>query len=721
MPEHLLSGCLPEPLGSYLGALGVLRLVAEQADAAATGHWSPEGFVLRCALDRAELTRFFVEDYRPSPITNPWNGAGGFYRREHKATKQRTVATTATKTLDLVEMSEAPRLERLRAAIECAKRAVERFGLDQAPKDSEKVRLVGYLRDHLDDDAVAWLDAVLVVGHDELGFPPVLGTGGTEGALDFASNFYQRLHDLFGFSTGAPAPRSEALLHGALFGSAVDGLANAAIGQFDPLSAGGGNAAPGFDGKSLVNPWDFVLLIEGTLLLASATTKKLDSAAPGALVYPFSVRSVGAGYASSDPADERGTRNELWLPLWESPTRCSELARLFGEGRAEVRRKRAVHAVDFARAVGSLGVDRGISGFTRFGFHKRNGKSYFATPLGRWRVRRNPSLDLVDATLAGWIDRLRRAARGKYAPASWRRTANRVETAVLALAAEGSHATVQELMVALATAERVFSGSRSGPESLSAPVPALDSTWLRRADDGTAAHALAVALATTAIRERLTRARWVRGRARWATAEDHRTAWRAGMPLLTGLGAIIRREEIEDDRDATPDALRLIAPPSSALRCFLDGRTDDARLEALIRAYALVAPHRVPPPRSQSPANTLPAAFALCALAHHRLVPGTDGPVHRTVGVTRALIAGDVSRATRLAARRLRALGVRLAVDEVCAPPSAGPRIAAALAFPMSDGLARLALSSICMPMDEQDATTSARENPTPVIAPEVS
>ena len=44
MPILTLHGCSPEPLGNYLKALGIFRLVAEQADAYGTrvvGRWAP--------------------------------------------------------------------------------------------------------------------------------------------------------------------------------------------------------------------------------------------------------------------------------------------------------------------------------------------------------------------------------------------------------------------------------------------------------------------------------------------------------------------------------------------------------------------------------------------------------------------------------------------------------------------------------------------------------
>jgi CRISPR-associated protein Csx17 len=73
-----LSGCRPEPLASYLKALGVLRLVAEQKDRNAAGFWRGEHFVLRSSLDADALVAFFEKEWRPTPIIAPWNGGSGF-------------------------------------------------------------------------------------------------------------------------------------------------------------------------------------------------------------------------------------------------------------------------------------------------------------------------------------------------------------------------------------------------------------------------------------------------------------------------------------------------------------------------------------------------------------------------------------------------------------------------------------------------------------------
>lgn len=84
MHELRLDGCPPTPLASYLKALGVLRLVAEQKDPQARGFWRGERFHLKTRLDPAGLRRFFLEDYAPTPIIAPWNGGSGFYPKDAK-------------------------------------------------------------------------------------------------------------------------------------------------------------------------------------------------------------------------------------------------------------------------------------------------------------------------------------------------------------------------------------------------------------------------------------------------------------------------------------------------------------------------------------------------------------------------------------------------------------------------------------------------------------
>ena len=71
MPTITLNGCAPVPLAHYLKALGILRLVSEQADRNATGYWQGEQFILNSHLDCDSLTEFFLRKYQPTPVLNP--------------------------------------------------------------------------------------------------------------------------------------------------------------------------------------------------------------------------------------------------------------------------------------------------------------------------------------------------------------------------------------------------------------------------------------------------------------------------------------------------------------------------------------------------------------------------------------------------------------------------------------------------------------------------
>src|SRR5262249_51790153 len=79
MSEIDLPGCTPGPLMSYLKALGVFRLVAEQSDREAKLSWCGGAARLHTKLDRAGLEKFFREQYRPTPIVGPWGARSGFY------------------------------------------------------------------------------------------------------------------------------------------------------------------------------------------------------------------------------------------------------------------------------------------------------------------------------------------------------------------------------------------------------------------------------------------------------------------------------------------------------------------------------------------------------------------------------------------------------------------------------------------------------------------
>lgn len=77
MHRLALAGCTATPLGSYLKALSVLRLVAEQTDSEARGFWEGDLFMLESKLTADDLATFFLFEYEPTPIVAPWNVSAG--------------------------------------------------------------------------------------------------------------------------------------------------------------------------------------------------------------------------------------------------------------------------------------------------------------------------------------------------------------------------------------------------------------------------------------------------------------------------------------------------------------------------------------------------------------------------------------------------------------------------------------------------------------------
>ncbi len=422
----LLSGCQPEPLASYLKALGVLRLVATQVDPGATGHWSTDGFVLTSGLDLDSLVEFFTVFYVPTPVVSPWNGGSGFHPKDNPDG------------IGPIEASTDARFAGYRETI-----AIGRQVLREIPESKDqKPLIVQACRSQLPDNALPWIDAAAVLLDGALAYPPLLGTGGNDGRLDFSNNFMQRLVLLMGLG-GAKAPKGSSLetwLVGALTGASARGI-KASIGQFAPGASGGPNSGAMAAADSISNPADFVLLVEGAMVVAAACTKRLGTglssysgSAPGPkrAAMPFTFAATPVGYASAVEGEDG--RGELWLPLWNRPARFAEVARLFGEGRCSWAGKTARSGLDAARAAVTLGVDRGIESFTRCALVTRNGLATAAIPVGRIVVAERPDVGVL-AALDGWLDLVR---RGKNPPNALAPALAGVERAMFRAAATGS-------------------------------------------------------------------------------------------------------------------------------------------------------------------------------------------------------------------------------------------------------------------------------------------
>ena len=679
MAELSLEGCTPEPLMSYLKALGVLRSVAEQADHDVHGCWRDGTFVLDTNLDRHGLIHFFLQRYRPTPIIAPWAGGSGFFGSDNRIA------------LDAICNSNSDRLTGFASLIRRVRELLIGLQIKSKPSPEVKEGLLRRYRRDLPDEFVGWMDTALVLQTAGQSFPPLLGTGGNDGRLDFTQNYMQRLVSL-GFTKLDLADEAAGWLRQALFAEPVRGLLSAAVGQFDPGRAGGPNATTGMEGNALVNPWDFVLMLEGTLILAGAAARRLGAGQHDRAAFPFTVRPSAVGYASEADKEEADSHGEIWLPLWDALAPLAEVRLVFAEGRAETNGRQSRDGVDFARAVASLGTDRGISAFVRYGFLKRSGKSFVAAPLGAFPVRVRLAADLL-REVDNWLDTLRWSSSGDDVPARFPMVRHRVEAGIFDYCryAHGQEdaSWFQPVLAALGAAERELALGDTPPEKrrVRRPLAGLSSDWLAAAHDGSREYRLALSLAflvgernkSGPIRRYVEPVGWKKGAWQWTERGGH-VVWTRG-DLTRNLGAILTRRMMEADKAGeNPLPLDSIFPATLAdVAAFRANHTDDQKLEDLLWGLMLVSPKGSAWPRVRFDDDfILPRAYALLKLT---LLPGRlewaeyegkailrlnrpeedEGASGATVKPEPAMLAklraGHVDAACALAARRLRASG----------------------------------------------------------------
>ena len=505
--EIVLSGCTPTPLANYLKALGVLRLLSTRHPET-RARWRGDKLVLHTSLSRDGLERFFLDEYEPTPVMAPWNGGSGFYFRERKSNERdpntgkklklgiRDQPTIATKVVDSVIASTNPSLIEYASALSAGRAATERINLAKAPdRGKSKDEFVQFLRATVSDGALFWLDAALLITASRTLFPPLLGSGGNDGNLDFTSNFMQRVIDVIGVDEKLPTYSTD-WLEMALFGGSAPNLVKSSIGQFFPGQAGGPNATSGFRADGAINPWDFVLMIEGALTFAAAAVRRNADEPFGVMSYPFTVRAVGAGAGSVGQSDSQSASGELWMPLWNRPASYTEIHALISEGRVALGRKPARDALDFVRALHHLGGYRGVQSFQRFGLLKRSGDNFLATPLGRVDVQPEPSGRWVDDLDAhDWLSRFRRYAQGEQVPAGVKSLCRRLDDLLFRVSAASPLAgDVQALIILLGEIQRVIAVSPKAMEAVP-PVPKLTEQWVQLAGDDTPAFRIVRALA----------------------------------------------------------------------------------------------------------------------------------------------------------------------------------------------------------------------------------
>ncbi|MEA3559389.1 MAG: type I-U CRISPR-associated protein Csx17, partial [Candidatus Thermoplasmatota archaeon] len=176
-----LKGCSPVPLAHYLKALGLMRILSGHVGSMVSGYWKDETFHLRSELNQDGLVDFLYYKYMPTPVVSPWNGGSGFSPKDN------------TIPIERIEESEMDRFNNYRISIDRGREARRLLGVTEKVSKEQKEPMLNICRNIFPDVSLEWLDAAYVLTDNGPRYPPLLGTGGNDGRLDFSNNFMKNI------------------------------------------------------------------------------------------------------------------------------------------------------------------------------------------------------------------------------------------------------------------------------------------------------------------------------------------------------------------------------------------------------------------------------------------------------------------------------------------------------------------------------------------------
>ncbi len=251
--------------------------------------------------------------------------------------------------------------------------------------------------------------------------------------------------------------------------------------------------------------------------------------------------------------------------------------------------------IEFSRAVGTLGVDRGIDSFERYAFLERRGQSYVALPAGRIKVRYKPRLELLDE-----LDTVIRPAwqfmrAFKNVPATFQSARQQIDEAIFTCCQKSDPYSFSNLVRAIGNLEKLLAmRERSKPPILYKPLFGLSPKWVSYCDDGSIEVRIAAALASIQSTGKV-------GPIRSNMAEiDPSTPWRwsngkgdchwFGNSLAERLSGVLSRRLMDAKRRSAPCVPIQAALPISSYDAmvFLLGQCDDEKIEELLWGFTLI-------------------------------------------------------------------------------------------------------------------------------------
>lgn len=650
MAGHILKlrGCTTEPLGNYLKGLGIFRLVSEQADANARAWWK-NGFLhvfqntwtdTTDTSAEAQCVNWLSNGCQFTPLIAPWQKNTGYLPSGKRGKGGQALS-------ELLRSDHTGANAFKNAFFDFAHSVGVNLPNDsgewlesvKASKvDLSATELLQRIRNSIrSSECLDWIDAVGISASrssskEDPSWFPLLGMGGGEKSGQYIVNQQQRLRDLLA-STADEVRKDQ--LESALFsenrvGALETGLLSA---MYYPRYVKNWNSTQDLlpVGERCVNPWDFVLLLEGCLIWSASTTRRRATSRERAS-FPFYCRASFGGSMNLTAREVHGaeksiSKGELWCPIWSSHSSLSEIRRILAEGRLQLRHKTSSRSLDFALAATGIGVDRGVSAFQRYSVLGRSG-SYssqdqtvlLAVNIGCIAPKRSPTHELlgqlrpfaeeISRTLNHNTQQPRRLVLARIAfERAWFDAcsfeAEDFESRVELMVAAG------RIMMQLGTNKgkpgvvKTKRGNQTSEKEIS-PVNGLRNEWFVKSSETVQEYRLARAIAgITSWGEKTAHGRVVsavdsvrsnllpvvrRGK-RWLWDATNRSAvWLRGASVEANLAAVLRRRLIDSEKGAG-DGLPLWGSYGAGfaeLLALWRGEVDPTRLTELIHGLSLV-------------------------------------------------------------------------------------------------------------------------------------
>jgi CRISPR-associated protein Csx17 len=412
---YQLTGIGDRPMGSYLAALGLMRIIERHVDDKAQFYWQGIDFYINTKVPQSELVEQLLISYEAMVAFNPWNKSSGI------EIDKKTGALNYVGSIAQIANSESRRTKKIRALLPEFRKLIDEFKIEGTtfsyPEKAEKLAFIEQCRSRITNpNWREWADATVILMEVTNAkqnttsikpkYPALLGSGGNVGAVDIAENYYSSVGVLFDPQTGEPTANAAACLTKAIFGinssEVTESKEVKALHLFPSqdykldfaLSKNNDYAPSGGSSATTVNPALVLLASEGLSTFsghASGGGGDTDTGKPlmGRELAKYSLAVATSG-ASTDlvSLDERKSfTEEYFLPLWSKPRTYHGLKKnLFESPLAnEVQfflPRQISDGTDFIQVLQEWAVKNKITGkFARYSMLPRKGQSNFAVML----------------------------------------------------------------------------------------------------------------------------------------------------------------------------------------------------------------------------------------------------------------------------------------------------------------------------------------------------